>query len=250
MTIIFRGSRTPADWAANRKFDGIAVSNPIKNLAEFTNVASIPDEVYFHKGFYEYLHQKDENGVGVFEILMPILDNHPGYSLNVTGHSLGGALASIFAVEAACRDDIMKPVKCITHAQPLVGDIRLLQSVRMLEASGQLLLLRTRNAEDGVPSVPAFSKIPGFAYTHIGMELKLYDDNKPKSIKMSKSEKRARNFFLNFRAMMVLFVIKAGKDKQKRAHSLTEYLRRLEKYKAEIDSLGDTFEDVYPAGDR
>jgi len=245
VTIVFRGSRTPADWAANRKFDGLAVPNPVKNLDEFTNVASLPDEVCFHKGFYEYLHRKDETGVGVFEILMPILEQYPGYSLNVAGHSLGGALASIFAVEAACRNDIIKPVKCITHAQPLVGDIRLLQSVRMLETSGNLLLLRTRNSGDGVPSVPAFSKIPSFTYTHIGMELKLYDDDKSKRIKIIKSEMRVRNFFLNFKAMMILFVIKAGKDKQRRNHSLTEYLRRLEKCKEEIRSLGETLEDIY-----
>ncbi len=239
MTIIFRGSRTPADWAANRKFDGLAVSNPVKNLVAFRNVASLPDEVYFHRGFYEYLHQKDEAGIGVFEILMPILNKYPDCSLHVTGHSLGGALASIFAVEAASRDDILKPVQCITHAQPLVGDIRLLRSVRMLETSGNLLLLRTRNAEDGVPHVPAFSKIPSFAYTHIGMELKMYDDNRSKCITMRKSEKRAKNFFFNFKAMMIMFVVKAGKEKQQRAHSLTEYLRRLEKNKEEVQILGE-----------
>lgn len=216
-------------------------------MATFANIASLPDEVYFHRGFYEYLHHKDEKGVGVFEILLPILKNHPGYLLHVTGHSLGGALASIFAVEAACRDDILKPVKCITHAQPLVGDIRLLQSVRKLEASGNLLLLRTRNAEDKVPCVPAFSK-NSFTYIHIGMELKMYDDNRTKSISMSKSEKRTKEFFLNLKEMMKLFIIKTGKDKQKRAHSLTEYLRRLEKYKEEVQTLGEKLEDIYSGG--
>ncbi|KAL7539280.1 hypothetical protein ACHAXR_009144, partial [Thalassiosira sp. AJA248-18] len=163
----------------------------------------------------------------------------------ITGHSLGGALASIFAVSAACRDDIPKPVKCITHAQPLVGDKRLLQSVRKLEESKNLLLLRTRNSEDGVPAVPAFSTKPNFTYTHIGMELKMYDDSRSRNIKLSKSEKKVKNFALNFKALIKLFVIKAGQDKQKRAHSLREHFGRLEKYEKEIRSLGEKLEDVY-----
>ena len=134
---------------------------------------------------------------------------------------------------------------CVTHAQPLVGDVRLLQSVRKLESSNNLLLLRIRNCEDGVPAVPAFSTKPNFTYTHIGMEIKLYDDNRSKNIKLSKSEKKVKTVALNFKALIKLFVIKAGKEKQKRAHSLREHNRRLEKYEKEIRSLGDKFEDVY-----
>mmetsp|Transcript_17652 Transcript_17652/g.38168 ORF Transcript_17652/g.38168 Transcript_17652/m.38168 type:complete len:428 (+) Transcript_17652:109-1392(+) len=242
--VIFRGSRTPADWAANKDFHGISRPNPVKGLAEFANESSLPNEVYIHKGFDEYLHRADGTDEGIFEILMPILQKHNGYSLWVSGHSLGGGLASLFAVSAACRDDIPKPVNCITHAQPLVGDVRLFQSVRKLEESKHLLLLRTRNCEDGVPAVPAFSAKPSFTYTHIGMELKMYDDDRSKNIKLSKSEKKAKNFFLNFKAMMILFIIKAGKDRQKRAHSLREHLRRLELYEEKVRTLGSNLEDV------
>jgi len=245
VNVIFRGSRTPADWAANKNFNGLAVPNPVKDLAQFANDSSLPDEVYIHEGFYEYLHRNDGTDMGVFENLMPILEKHPGFSLLVTGHSLGGALASLFAVSAACRDDIPKPVQCITHAQPLVGDKSLLQSVRKLEESKHLLLLRTRNCEDGVPAVPAFSPKPRFTYTHIGMELKMYDDNRSKNIKLSKSEKKVKNFALNFKALIKLFVIKAGKDRQRRAHSLREHFLRIEKYEKEIRSLGEKLEDVY-----
>ena len=178
------------------------------------------------------------------KVLRHSLKTNPGYSVFVTGHSLGGALASLFAFRCACRKDIPKPVRCITHAQPLVGDFRLLQSVRKLEKSNNLILLRTRNCEDGVPAVPAFSPGPKFTYTHIGMELKMYDDNRSKNIKLSKSEKKVKNFALNCKALIKLFVIKAGQDKQKRAHSLREHIRRLEKYEKEIRSLGDKLEDV------
>ena len=73
----------------------------------------------------------------------------------------------------------------------------------------------------------------------------MYDDNRSKNIKLSKSEKKVKTVALNFKALIKLFVIKAGKEKQKRAHSLREHNRRLEKYEKEIRSLGDKFEDVY-----
>ena len=245
VNVIFRGSRTPADWAANKQFNGIAVQNPVKFLDEFANDSSLPDNVCIHQGFWEYLNQPSSgDGMDIFDRLWPILKKNPGFSLFVTGHSLGGALASLFALRCACLEDIPKPVRCITHAQPLVGDFRLLQSVRKLEESNNLILLRTRNCEDGVPAVPAFSPGPKFTYTHIGMELKMYDDNRSKNIKLSKSEKKVKNFALNFKALIKLFVIKAGQDKQKRAHSLGEHIRRLEKYEKEIRSLGDKLEDI------
>ena len=122
-----------------------------------------------------------------------------------------------------------KSVRCITHAQPLVGDVRLLQSVRRLEETNNLLLLRTRNNDDGVPSVPAFSTKPGFTYTHshIGMELMLDDSDNYKNIKGSKSEKKMMNFVLNIKSLIKLFVIKVGQDKQKRALSLRQHFLRL-----------------------
>jgi len=242
--VVFRGSRSPADWAANRDFHGISRPNPVKGLAEFANDPSLPDEVYIHKGFDEYLHRNDGTEVGVFENLMPLLRKHDGFSLWVTGHSLGGGLASLFAVSAACRDDTPKPVCCITHAQPLVGDARLLQSVRKLEEGNHLLLLRTRTCNDGVPAVPAFSPKPNFTYTHIGMELMMYDEGWPNNIKLSKSEPKMKTFILNFKAMMVLFVIKAGKDRQKCAHSLREHLRLLELHEDKIRTIGFNLEEA------
>ena len=249
ITVIFRGSRTPADWAANKNFNGREVPNPVKDLSQFANDSSLPEKVCIHEGFHEYLHSKDGTDEGIFEILTPILKENPGYELWVTGHSLGGALASLFALAAACREDMPKPIKCFTHAQPLVGDKRLLQSVRKLEESNQLLLLRTRNCEDGVPAVPAFSTKPNFTYCHIGMELKFYENGRSKNIKLCKSEKKVKTFALNFKALIKLFVIKAGKDKQRTAHSLREHLVRMMEYEKEIRSLGETLEDIYAKKD-
>lgn len=63
-----------------------------------------------------------------------LLDNNPGYRLYVTGHSLGGALATAFAFTAAASSDprIIKPVTCISVASPKVGNLafRLATEVR------------------------------------------------------------------------------------------------------------------------
>lgn len=244
VTVVFRGSRTPSDWAQNKKFFGVEIANPVKKFKEFSSDKSVPDKVFVHEGFHEYLHREDGTPKGIFEALLPILESKPGYFLNITGHSLGGGLASLFAVEAASRDDIPKPVFCVTHAQPLVGDARLSHSVAKLAENKLLYLLRTRNSEDGVPAVPAFSPKPNFAYTHLGTELKMYDDDRPETIKLTKSQPRFRNKLLNTKAMVVLFVIKTGQDKQKRAHTLGEHFRRIKMYKEEITGLGKDLEAV------
>ena len=176
---------------------------------------------------------------GIFERLVPVLEQYPDYSLWVTGHSLGGGLASIFAIEAASRDDTPKPVNCITHAQPLIGDMRLFRSVRELEKSGNLILLRVRNQDDGVTAVPAFSPYPTFNYVHVGWELKLYPKGHMRKIKLSQSLSRIQVTLSNWKAMMKLFVFKIGREKQGRVHSLREYFDRVSKNEETIRSLAE-----------
>ena len=93
VNVVFRGSRTPADWAANKNFNGLAIANPVRELKEFVQSdGELPDEVYIHEGFYNYLHEHDGTEIGVFDKLMPVLEKNPGFSLNICGHSLGKCL--------------------------------------------------------------------------------------------------------------------------------------------------------------
>lgn len=83
-----------------------------------------------------------------------LLSEHPGYDLRVAGHSLGGALASIFAFECAADDEIPKPVTCITSGAPKVGNLDFLLAFEELEEAGKLRCLRVANYRDPVTYSP------------------------------------------------------------------------------------------------
>lgn len=73
-----------------------------------------------------------------------------GYTLYVTGHSLGAALATLFGYTAAADDVFVcnGPVTIYSYASPRVGDSRFQQSFQLLEKAGRLRHARIRNHFD------------------------------------------------------------------------------------------------------
>jgi alpha-beta hydrolase superfamily lysophospholipase len=58
--------------------------------------------------------------------LYQLLDEHPNYSIHLTGHSLGGALATLFAFRLAASEDpriSSKPITCVSIASPRLGNL-------------------------------------------------------------------------------------------------------------------------------
>jgi predicted lipase len=76
-----------------------------------------------------------------------MLQTHPGFKLYVTGHSMGAALATLFASGAAAEADtvVPKPVSLLTCTGPYVGDQSFREAHQLLESLGKLRHLRVTN---------------------------------------------------------------------------------------------------------
>lgn len=92
--------------------------------------------------------------------------NHPGRIVRVAGHSLGGAVATLIAADAAaagCR------VELVTCGSPRVGDKGFRRFIERLGIDH----VRIVHAYDLVP------RVPKLGYRHVGRLLHLDEDGKP-----------------------------------------------------------------------
>lgn len=157
VTVIFRGTTSAADWKKNVQIVQENVSNHVRSLV----AEGQPQEIGVHKGFYNFLCRQrldHRNGgpdtrydfiLDIVKRYLPKDDNE--WRLCVTGHSLGGALASLFGFYAATDDDIVRngqPVEVYTYASPLVGDKRFRHAFCGLEKSNRILHARFCNDGD------------------------------------------------------------------------------------------------------
>ena len=197
VTVCFRGSVTKKDWATDYEIFMKEVDNPMKHHA------SQEPTVRVHNGFYDYLFTPSSRGVKgpngeelseyqeiLQEHLLPVLRENPGYKLYVTGHSLGAALATLFAFEVASApdSDIPKPVSLFSIAGPYVGDISFRDAHQQLEAHGKLRHARVTNHKDLITIVPKFSfkwnifdqkSHVGSLFKHVGLNIKFYEGSAP-----------------------------------------------------------------------
>ena len=133
ITIGFRGSVTTRDFMCDWKTSLCNIPNPLAGEPR-----SLGEYIQIHHGFKEYLYDpildtekkdgKIEKQPLIFFILEKVaklFEEYPDYHLYTAGHSLGGALATLFAMEAGASKDprIKKPVTCITIAGPRVGNL-------------------------------------------------------------------------------------------------------------------------------
>ena len=158
ITVAFRGSVTPADFFTDACIEFNRRENPLKGKD------GQAEKIGIHHGFDEYLLKRrkaigkdckyDEIMEYVKELFVGRWDT---YKLYVTGHSLGGALASLFAFEAAASEDVPKPVTCVSVASPRVGDESFQAAFTALEQDGKLRHLRIAHSQDPVTMMPKTS---------------------------------------------------------------------------------------------
>ncbi|ELR11698.1 lipase, putative [Acanthamoeba castellanii str. Neff] len=94
----------------------------LDNVLHYVDLCEITSEVKFniHKGFCWYYQSLLESGL--MNAFVGVTSKFPDYQVMATGHSLGGALASIFAFHAASSEPNGNQIKVYTFGSPRVGD--------------------------------------------------------------------------------------------------------------------------------
>lgn len=237
ITVSFRGCSSRKDWLVccqtylkeldNPLYDGDndTFKSSQQSLTEsYASSVSAgrqrPPKISIHSGYYNYLFlpREEEGGETKFDAIMGhlnrLLRQYPGYSVYVTGHSLGAALATVFSFHAAASG-LLKPadptyetptVTCINFASPMVGNIDFETAFRDLEDQGKIRCLRVTNYYDIFTQLPDrgnwlyllvfmpwigvhlllyfgfsllfFMYFQGNVYRHVGMNLQLYKGHK------------------------------------------------------------------------
>lgn len=162
ITVAFRGSVTVTDFQKDAMISLNQQPNPVHLIDSHQE-----KEIGIHDGFYDYLLKRRENGTSKYDEIMTRVEDlfqesecHKSYKLYVTGHSLGGALATLFSLHAAAAANfseciIPSPVSCISVASPRVGDRTFQAAFLRLEELGLLRHLRIANDRDPVTMMPS-----------------------------------------------------------------------------------------------
>jgi triacylglycerol lipase len=141
--IVFRGTKTVGDWGSD-----------IYTIMETFSYTRNSGKV--HKGFLSVYNSVRED---VMEYLQ---DLDPKKTLYITGHSLGGALATLCTLDVSENTQFKQPVM-ITFAAPRVGNKAFVEKFdNTIEAAYRIV-----NSEDYVPVIPP----PELGFLHVGRQI-------------------------------------------------------------------------------
>jgi len=166
ITVIFRGSVTQKDFMTDAKISIAKIPDPSKFHG--TNGGSSDDDdgdVGVHQGFYDYLFGPASKGgkskyAEIMQHINQLIMENPArqnYKLYVTGHSLGGALATLFGFYVAASPNVALPVTIVSIASPRVGNLAFARTFAEMESQGKLRHLRIANHKDPVTLGPTVS---------------------------------------------------------------------------------------------
>ncbi|KAJ1967577.1 hypothetical protein IWQ62_001769 [Dispira parvispora] len=148
VTLAFRGTATDEQWEKDLKF----------------YKEDWPEEVEdseVHTGFLEIYQTVADQ---VYDRATESLKEYPDYNLTIVGHSLGGALASLAAVDFTLRNKTLTEItNVVTFGKPRVGNEEYAAHYNSLHLNST----RVVNKEDLVPHLPPES----FNYRQEGVQL-------------------------------------------------------------------------------
>eukprot|EP00573_Skeletonema_grethae_P001419 CAMPEP_0201690228 /NCGR_PEP_ID=MMETSP0578-20130828/3690_1 /ASSEMBLY_ACC=CAM_ASM_000663 /TAXON_ID=267565 /ORGANISM="Skeletonema grethea, Strain CCMP 1804" /LENGTH=515 /DNA_ID=CAMNT_0048175137 /DNA_START=160 /DNA_END=1707 /DNA_ORIENTATION=- len=191
VTVTFRGSVNANDWITNAWGLFVMTDFKLPGYTSEENAQRDTRQSYgrVHEGFYNYLFDKTKKGENesckskseeIMGILTDLFENEcKGYSLCVTGHSLGGALSTLFAARAATFGQFGK-VTNVSFASPYCGGQEFRDHFYELEKKNLIRHIRISNEEDIVPLIPFVAPngiAPPEMYKHVGMNIRMYNDS-------------------------------------------------------------------------
>jgi hypothetical protein len=196
-----RGSSNFRNWMLNLRYMQRSFEK---------NFASHRLDIDLHTGFY--LAAED-----IYQTILPYLK--PDCATRLTGHSLGGAIATILMM--FLQEDGYPIDKCITFGQPKITDR---QGAVMCEG---LPLLRVINHEDVVPLLPPstlFTRFQG-GYHHFGNKIVL-----GKNQDYTYVEETQNNSMYNFWMRLLRSIAQPGiadSAEQIKDHNMALYLLKI-----------------------
>jgi len=202
LVVIFRGTCTPMDVFKDARFttDTLDVKEIAKHISPTVQNMLLDKKITLHKGFREYMFKDVPlHPFSAFDMienklatLMEMKENK-GYEIYITGHSLGGALATLAGFALAMSDNFKQPIKLITFASPQPGRGDLADAIEELGDMGRIYHCRVTNNNDYVPQIGVLSNIYRYwqlmtfrkpiesieGYRHSGVHLNLFEKKKP-----------------------------------------------------------------------
>jgi predicted lipase len=150
--VVFRGSESRSDWY----YDLMITKRRLFN------------SVCVHKGFYRQLTSNNTYNT-ILSKLSELSTVHPDYQVYITGHSLGGALATLFGYMIS--DTIKNNIIVASFASPRVGNYAWKKD---FETKKNLTHYRISNKRDIVTAFPCYK------YHHVGTNIQLSDNKSRK----------------------------------------------------------------------
>lgn len=151
--IAFRGSKSKKDWAVNFNTDKVEFGGTsLEEFQEFAEKKDVEKDIpQVHKGFNEYVMtafslQEDFAGNNIKEDLAKNLRDNPNFTLLITGHSLGGAAATLLAERLVAMGIPKEQVPVVTFGAPAIGNRAFVE-----QYEDKINLTRVVNSLDPVP---------------------------------------------------------------------------------------------------
>lgn len=141
IVVVFRGSDSLKDFVQDVKI----------------NKVSLGDNVRVHDGFYQQLMGNYDQ---LESIVKKLLQDNPTYQLYVTGHSLGGALATLYGYMLSNKID--QYITIMTFGSPRVGNYKFMDSFMK---KPNIVHYRITNGRDVITALPIVN------YYHTGYHI-------------------------------------------------------------------------------